>query len=163
MRRLSEALYAIAITLWVGGLWAIGGIAAPTLFYQIADRSLAGSTAGQMFTLVAWSGMACAAYLLLFLVGRRGLGVLKSGVFWLVLAMLALTLAGHFGIQPILAQLRVDALPRQIMESTLRDRFAAWHGVSSALYLIESLLGLALVLLQEKALRRSPKGTSFGA
>ena len=156
MRKLSEAMYSLAITLWVGGLWAIGGIAAPTLFYRLTDRTLAGGLAGAMFTLVAWSGMACAAYLLLFLVVRRGLGVWKSGVFWLVLMMLALTLAGHFGIGPILAQLRVEALPRQIMESTLRDRFAAWHGVSSGLYLIESLLGAALVLLQDrgKAQRR---------
>jgi hypothetical protein len=154
MSKLSEAPYRIAVTLWVGGLWAIGGIAAPALFYRIADRTLAGSVAGQMFVLVAWSGMACAAYLLLFLVVRRGVGVLKSGAFWLVLMMLALTLAGHFGIQPILAQLKVDALPRQIMESALRDRFAAWHGVSSALYLIESLLGLVLALSQEQALRR---------
>jgi Domain of unknown function (DUF4149) len=103
-----------------------------------------------MFTLVAWSGMACAAYLLLFLIVRRGLAVWKSGLFWLVLMMLILTLAGHFGIGTILAQLKVEALPRQIMESTLRDRFAAWHGVSSGLYLIESLLGAALVLLQDR-------------
>jgi len=152
--KLSEAICAIAVTLWVGGLWAIGGIAAPMLFSQIADRTLAGNVAGQMFTLVAWSGMACAAYLLLFLSVRRGLEVLRSGAFWLVLAMLALTLAGHFGVGPILAQLRADALPRQIMESALRDRFAAWHGVSSALYLVECLLGLALAVLQGKELRR---------
>ncbi len=150
MNKLSESLYSIAITLWVGALWVIGGIAAPTLFYRLADRTLAGSVAGAMFALVAWTGMTCAAYLLLFLVVRRGLGVFKSGVFWLALAMLALTLAGHFGIGPILAQLRADALPRQIMESTLRDRFAAWHGVSSGLYLIESLLGLWLVLWQDR-------------
>ncbi len=150
MSKLSEALYSIAIALWVGGLWAIGGIAAPTLFYRLADRALAGSIAGAMFDLMAWSGMACAVYLLLFLIARRGPGVWKSGVFWLVLMMLALTLAGHFGIGPIIARLRVEALPRQVLESTLRDRFAAWHGVSSGLYLIESLLGLALVLLQER-------------
>ena len=150
MNKFSESLYSIAITLWVGALWVIGGIAAPTLFYRIADRILAGNLAGQMFTLGAWTGMACAAYLLLFLIVRRGLGVWKSGVFWLALLMLALTLAGHFGIGPILAQLRVDALPRQIMESTLRDRFAAWHGISSGLYLIESLLGLWLVLWQDR-------------
>jgi hypothetical protein len=33
------------------------------------------------------------------------------------------------------------------MESVLRDRFAAWHGVSSVLYIIQSLLGAALVVL----------------
>ena len=148
MSKLPEAFYNIAIALWVGSLWAIGAIAAPTLFYSIADRALAGSVAGQMFEWVAWLSIVCAAYLLLFLVVRRGLAVFRSGVFWLVLVMLLLTLAGYYGVQPILAQLRADALPRQIMESTLRDRFATWHGVSSGLYLIECLLGLALVVLQ---------------
>jgi hypothetical protein len=31
------------------------------------------------------------------------------------------------------------------MESVLRNRFATWHGVSSILYLVQSLLGLLLV------------------
>jgi hypothetical protein len=34
------------------------------------------------------------------------------------------------------------------MESVLRDRFMAWHGVASILYLIQSVLGLLLVWLQ---------------
>ncbi len=75
---------------------------------------------------------------------------MQSGVFWIVVLMLALTAAGHFGVQPILAQLKADALPRQVMESALRDRFSTWHGVSSALYLVQSLLGIALVILQER-------------
>jgi hypothetical protein len=64
--------------------------------------------------------------------------------------MLALAAAGHFGVQPVLAQLKADALPRQVMESALRDRFATWHGVSSALYLVQTLLGIALLILQER-------------
>ncbi|MCX7174605.1 MAG: DUF4149 domain-containing protein [Proteobacteria bacterium] len=153
MSRLADALYHLAITLWVGALFAIGYLAAPTLFAQLADRTLAGSLAGEMFKWVAWLGLACAAYLLLFLMARRGFGVLKSSVFWLVLVMLGLTVAGYFGIAPILAQLKADALPRQVMESALRDRFATWHGISSGLYLIESLLGLWLVIWQERGRR----------
>ncbi|HNN85277.1 MAG TPA: DUF4149 domain-containing protein, partial [Accumulibacter sp.] len=38
-----------------------------------------------------------------------------------------------------------DALPREVMESVLRNRFATWHGVSSILYLVQSVLGLLLV------------------
>lgn len=153
MSKLADALYHLAITLWVGALFAIGYLAAPTLFAQLTDRALAGSLAGEMFKWVAWLGIACGAYLLLFLVGRRGFGAFRSSVFWLVLAMLGLTVAGYFGIQPILAQLKADALPRQVMESALRDRFATWHGISSGLYLLESLLGAALVLLQERGKR----------
>lgn len=153
MRKLGDALYSLAITLWVGTLFAIGYLAAPTLFAQLTDRVLAGSLAGEMFKWVAWLGIACAAYLLLFLVVRRGLRVFKSSVFWLVLLMLALTIVGHFGIAPLLTQLKVDALPRQVMESALRDRFFTWHGISSGLYLIESLLGFWLVIWQERGRR----------
>jgi len=150
MAKLAEALYSIVITLWVGALFAIGYLAAPALFAGLPDRTLAGNLAGEMFAWVAWLGIACAAYLLLFLIKRRGWRALRSSIFWLVLAMLGLTCTGYFGVQPLLAQLKADALPRQVMESALRDRFATWHGISSGLYLIESLLGLWLVIWQER-------------
>lgn len=150
MNRFAEGVYSVAIALWVGGLFAIGYLAAPVLFAQLSDRMLAGNLAGAMFTIVAWVGMGCGGYLILYVLVRRGWRAFKNGVFWLALAMVGLTVAGHFGVQPILAQLKADALPRQVMESALRDRFATWHGVSSVLYLVQSLLGLWLVLIQEK-------------
>ena len=52
-----------------------------------------------------------------------------------------------FGIQPLLAHLRAEALPAEVMQSLLRDRFAAWHGVSSALYLVQCWLVVVLVVL----------------
>lgn len=150
MRALASALYSIAVAVWVGGLLAIGFIAAPVLFAQIADRAVAGNLAGAMFTVTAWVGLACGTYLLLFVLFAKGWRSVQSGVFWIVVVMLALTVAGHFGVQPILEQLKADALPRRIMESALRERFNTWHGVSTALYVAQSLLGIALVLLQER-------------
>lgn len=151
MRKLTDFLYSFSITLWVGGLWAIGYVVAPTLFHELpANRALAGSLAGNLFAVIAWVGIGCGVYLMLFLLLRRGLAAFRSGVFWLVLLMLLLTLAGHFGVQPVMAQLKTEALPREVMESVLRDRFARWHGVSSVLYLIQSLLGAALVALQQR-------------
>lgn len=150
MRNLATALYSIAVAVWVGGLLAIGFVAAPVLFAQLADRGLAGNLAGAMFAVTAWVGLACGSYLLLFVMFAKGWRAVQSGVFWIVLLMLVLTAAGHFGVQPVLAQLKEDALPRQVMESALRDRFATWHGVSSALYLLQSLLGIALAISQER-------------
>jgi hypothetical protein len=147
MGRFAEALQSIAATLWVGAMWGIGYIVAPVLFSRLGDRALAGLIAGKLFSLIAWVGIACAIYLLLFRMVRYGGGVFKQGVFWIVLLMLALVCAGEFGIQPIMAALKEEALPKQVMESVLRDRFAAWHGVSSVLYIIQSLLGAALVVL----------------
>lgn len=153
MRRFSEVLYGITIALWVGGLWAIGYLAAPTLFAELADRMLAGRLAGAMFQWIAWTGLVCGTYLLIFLAIRQGWRVFRSLPFWLIVAMLALTAAGHFGIQPLMAQLKIEAGPRDVIESALKDRFAVWHGTASVVYLVESLLGLLLVAWQERGLR----------
>ena len=150
MTALTEAIYAIALTLWIGGLWAIGYIVAPTLFYSVPDRALAGALAGKLFTLIAYVGIGCAIYLVLFRLVRFGGACAKHGIFWIVLAMLALTLAGEFGVQPILASLKDQALPKGVMESVFRDRFAAWHGVASVLYLIQTVLGVLLVWLHAR-------------
>jgi len=147
VRSIADALQSIAVTLWVGGMWAIGFIVAPLLFARVPDRALAGLIAGTLFTYVAFLGIACAAYLLVFRVARFGAGSLKQGFFWVTALMLALTLAGEFGVQPILESLRAQALPREVMESLLRDRFMTWHGVASALYIVQSLLGLMLAVL----------------
>ncbi|MEF8714230.1 MAG: DUF4149 domain-containing protein [Accumulibacter sp.] len=146
MRRLADALYDVMLTLWVGGLWAIGYLVAPTLFVVLgSDRQTAGMLAGKLFELMGWVGLACASYLLLFMLLRSGSAVMRRWRFWLLLLMLVLTAVSLFGLQPLLAQLKADALPREVMESVLRNRFAAWHGVSSILYLVQSVLGLLLV------------------
>ncbi len=153
MRRLSEALYFVTITLWVGGMWAIGYMVAPVLFAGLGDRQLAGTVAGKLFALIGWVGLGSAAYLLLFLVARFRGQAFRRAVFWLVLLMALSAAASQFGLQPLMAQLKADALPREVMESVLRDRFAAWHGISSILYLVQSLLGLWLVVWASRGLR----------
>lgn len=153
MRKLSESLYLVAITLWVGGLWAIGYLAAPVLFSSLVDRQLAGMIAGKLFALIGWVGLGCAGYLLIFLLARSGSRFFRSGVFWLVLLMGLMTAASQFGIQPLMTQLKANALPREVMESVLHDRFAAWHGISSILYLMQSLLGLWLVIWANRGVK----------
>jgi uncharacterized protein DUF4149 len=146
VRFLVEALQSMAVTLWTGGLWAVGLLVAPLLFHTLADRSQAGMLAGQFFTAISYVGLGCGAYLLLFRLARFGAQAFTQLFFWSALLMMALSAAGQFGVQPIMAGLRQQALPAEVMHSLLRSRFAAWHGVSSALYLIECLLGLVLVV-----------------
>jgi predicted cobalt transporter CbtA len=149
MKNLADNLSLIAITLWVGGLWAIGYIAAPVLFAALSDKMLAGMLAGRMFTVIAYVGIACGTYLVLYRPARFGAVAFKQGMFWASVGMLLLTVIGHFGIQPILEALKAQALPRDVMQTVLKNRFAAWHGISSGLYLLQSLLGLVLVLKQK--------------
>lgn len=147
MKSIADALQSVAVTLWVGAMWAIGFIVAPLLFSRLPDRALAGLLAGKLFAIVAWIGIGCAVYLLAYRAARSGPASLKQGFFWVTFAMLVLVAAGAFGVQAIMEGLRAQALPKEVMESVLRDRFMTWHGVASALYVIQSLLGLALVVL----------------
>ncbi|OAJ69490.1 hypothetical protein A7976_04530 [Methylobacillus sp. MM3] len=143
---LSDSLALVLITAWVGGLWAIGYLAAPALFYTLGEnRQLAGNLAGTMFTWVAYLGLFSGIYLLAHRVARYGLNAFKQAFFWTALVMLLLALFGHFGVQPMIAQLKAQAMPADVMHSVFRDRFATWHGVASIAYLVESLLGLVLV------------------
>jgi len=146
MKNLAISFALIAITLWVGSLWAIGGIAAPTLFSVLSDKQLAGMLAGKLFTIVAYVGIVCGVYLLIFRLASEGTCAFKQWFFWIVAAMLVLTLIGHFGIQPIIQHLKVQGGTAEVMQSVVASRFARWHGIASILYLIQSLLGLALVL-----------------
>ncbi|MDO6386850.1 DUF4149 domain-containing protein [Uliginosibacterium sp. 31-12] len=144
MSRLAESLFALAITLWVGALWAIGYISAPVLFASVADTGFAGSLAGKQFAIVAWLGIGCGLYLIAYLLFREGLKAFKGVLLWLILLMLLLTLAGHFGVTPVVEKLRLDPA-REVVESVVRSRFATWHGIASLLWMIQSVLGVALV------------------
>lgn len=135
----------IVITLWVGALW-VTGFNVYILNSALQDRHLFGSIAGQLFTVVSYIGMASGFYLLIQRLLDYGTGALKQSFFWAVFAMLLLVLAGHFGIQPILAQLKADAMPADVMHSIFAERFGKWHGVASVAYLVECLLGFVLVL-----------------
>lgn len=135
----------IVITLWVGALWTTG-LSAYVLFDSLQDKQLAGSLAGKLFTVVSYIGMASGFYLLIQRLIDYGTGALKQGFFWAVFVMLLLVLAGHFGVQPILAQLKADAMPSDVMHSIFAERFGKWHGVASVAYLVECLLGFVLVL-----------------
>lgn len=149
MKNLASHLYATAIVLWVGSLWAIGLIAAPTLFSVLRENTqLAGLLAGKMFTLTAYVGMACGFFVLIYRLAVDGTGAFKQWLFWIALAMLVLTLVGHFGVQPIIQSLKVQGGTAEVMQSVVANRFARWHGIASILFMMQSLLGLLLILKQ---------------
>jgi hypothetical protein len=146
MKDLPHHLVKLLTTAWVGGLWAVGYLAVPVLFYSQPDRQLAGMLAGHMFTLVSYLGMVCGIYLLAYRTVVFGRAVLRRPLFWIVAIMLLLTLAIQCGIQPMMDDLKLQALPLDVMHSAFADRFKMLHGISSIIYLIESLLGIALAI-----------------
>lgn len=133
----------ILLTLWVGGLWAIGYMVAPALFANLDDRALAGSLAGVMFDIIAWVGLSCGALLLLFNQLRSGPGQHFNWRALVLAAMLALVAAGQFWMAPAIAELREQGLAGSA-------QFARLHGIASVLYLATSLLGLWLVIARRE-------------
>jgi len=133
------------VTLWAGALWS-AGISAYVLFDSLQDKQLAGMLAGKLFTVVTYIGMVSAFYLLIHRLVQDGTAALKQAFFWAVFVMLLLVLAGHFGIQPILENLKAQALPADVMQSVFADRFRSWHGIASVAYLVECLLAFVVVL-----------------
>lgn len=150
MKKLADALYALCITVWVGGLFAIGYLAVPVLFTQIADRMQAGNIAAVMFSIGGWLGLACGLILLLIVGVWHGTAALRNPVTRIVSLMLLLGLVGQFVVQPEIAAIKAQAYPLAVAESPLHAQFARWHGVSSVLYLLQALSGAALVVLQQR-------------
>lgn len=131
---------------WAGGMWSVGYLAAPVLFQTIPDKTLAGLVAGRMFTAMAYAGVVCALALLALQYWKHRQRVLRQWLFWLILLMLGITLLGQFGIQPLLAGLKEQALPLPVMQSEYAGQFRMWHGVSSVMFLLESLLAGVMLL-----------------
>jgi hypothetical protein len=146
LRNLPRHLAFICAALWVGGMWVVGYLAVPVLFQTLPDRQLAGLLAGKMFTVMAYVGIGCALYLLAYQSRLSGTSLWKQKSAWVIAAMLLLLLIGQFGIQPVMADLKAQALPLDVMHSALSEKFKALHGVSSILYLVQSLLGIALLI-----------------
>ena len=133
-------------TLWVGSLWTVGYVVAPTLFATLADRALAGTIAGSLFRIEAWVSVACALSLLLILWRARPDAGNRSTVLRLVLGMLACTVIGYFGLQPFMAAIREASAAAGSMNSDAKMQFGALHGAASGIFLLQSLLGVALIL-----------------
>ena len=143
--RFESPVRLLVITGWVGSLWTIGYLVAPTLFITLSDRVLAGTIAGRLFRVEAWLSLVAGAFLLL-LFRLRGARHPHYGVmFKLAAAMVACTLIGYFALQPSMAALR-EAAVGGVLEGDARTRFGLLHGIASALYLIQSLLGIMLVI-----------------
>lgn len=134
-------------TLWVGSLWAIGYLAAPTLFATLYDRVLAGTVAGSLFRSESWLSLACGLILLILQTMREPQGASKQrSMILLIVGMMACTLIGYFALQPFMAALREAAGSAGVMAGDAKLQFGMLHGASMGIYLIESLLGVALIL-----------------
>lgn len=142
-----DNLVLVLVVFWAGTLWTVGFVVAPVLFELIAERALAGSIAGRLFQTTWWISYGVGACVLLHALSRGGA---RSAVFWLATGMIVVALVSALGIQPQIAELRAS----MGADEALRARFAMWHGVSSMLYAVQSVLAVVLVVKFARSLPR---------
>ena len=139
-------LRGLLITFWVGSMWTIGYVVAPLLFATLTDRAQAGTLAGLFFKAEAWISLICGA-LMLAIIWTQTEHPTRILQIKLVIGMILCTVIGYFGLQPYMAELRaIAAQSGGIMDDAMRSRFGMLHGAASAIYLVQSVLAVALVL-----------------
>ena len=135
----------LAAALWWGSLTAIGFMAVPLLFTNASSPAVAGSLAAKLFQGQAWLSMGCG---LLILMGARHadgtatLGWAAGAVAYVLLGMLA-ALLQEFVVAP-----RIVA----------RENLAVWHSAGTALYALQWLCALVVLLKVTPPLRHSRAG-----
>ena len=135
----------LLIALWVGSLWWMI-VVANVIFDKVPTSYLAGLIAGQLFEYLSYFSLIVLTFVMFRLLKGEGWRVLNNSLFWISLLILFIVLMNLFGIKPFLETLKIQALPKEVMESIFADRFSLWHGLSSIAYLIHSLLATFLML-----------------
>ncbi len=134
----------VLLTLWVGGMWAIGFMAVPTLFAMLDDRQLAGMLAGQMFKIIYIVGFVVSLVLLVSVFINQGMSVAKHWRTWVLTLAFVLIALGLFVLQPAMQEIKAQG---GIAEGSAQaERFATLHKASSTMYTVTSLCGLVLVV-----------------
>jgi uncharacterized membrane protein len=143
-----QRLFLILAGLWVGSLCTVGFLVVPTIFASLQDRQVAGMIAAAIFQAEAYvSVLVCVALLLMVnTLIKRNIENYRS-TRWVILVLLLISALTCFGFIPYMNSLRQEALLLGIpvMASPSASLFGRLHGISSGLFLIQSLLGLWMV------------------
>lgn len=142
-----EGVERILLTVWVGGMWAVGYIVAPVLFHMLS-RIQAGTIAGQLFSIMSYVGLVSGGLLLTSLAMETGKRLFLQWRGPVLVIMLLVICVGQFILQPQMAALRDAGLSGSNLHAFMR-----LHGFSQILFLIASLGGLALVMFGVRSVK----------
>ena len=145
---LFQRLFVLIAGVWVGSLFTVGYLVVPTIFANLQDRQVAGMIAAAIFQAEAYvSVVVCVALLLMAnALIKRNIENYRS-TRWVILVLLLISAITCFGLIPYMDALRQEALLMGIpvMASQSAILFGRLHGISSGVFLIQSLLGLWMV------------------
>ena len=145
---LFQRLFLLIAGVWVGSLFTVGYLVVPTIFANLQDRQVAGMIAAAIFQAEAYVSVFVCVTLLLMAnkLIKRNIEHYRS-TRWVILVLLMISALTCFGLIPYMDTLRQEALlfGIPVMASPSASLFGRLHGISSGLFLIQSLLGLWMV------------------
>lgn len=150
--KLLKAVDRVLITAWVGGLWAVGYLAAPVLFSVLDDRHLAGELAGRMFFIMNIVGFVCAPILAAITIREAGSAWRSARRLWVLVGMLTIVAISAFVLQPMMQELKTIGI---VPGTDAAAKFGKLHGISSILYLVLSLAGAYLAITSARNVPRN--------
>jgi uncharacterized membrane protein len=124
--------------LWWGSLTTLGFFVVPMLFANLATPAMAGKMAAKLFSAQTYVSAACGLLILLTFGSKRPLvqeDTARSATLFVVGGVL-LAMLVEFGVSP-----RIVA----------RDNLALWHGLGSAMYLVQWLCAAVVFWKLSKA------------
>ena len=137
-------LCALLTSLWLGMQVMAGYVAAPILFERLGKQE-AGNIAGVLFSINNYFGLL--AWTMAWLVVRssqnRSLNNNGKAAPKFIILLLLLTASNQFLISPVIAAHKTGTA--NWLLSLLGGSFGMWHGISSIIYLVCSILGLGLL------------------
>lgn len=169
MPRIVEAVFVIAVALWVGAMTLLAVVVAPAVFAVLPSRQQAGDLMNHLFTgyyqmgalcgLVALTAGGLQAYL-----GRRRWGTIR---FWLTGLMVVSTLYAGFVVTPHAQLIRVqlESPGNEAGRVVLQQAFQRAHKQAVAANIIALLSGvtvLGMVGLAERRASLERQVTRFG-
>lgn len=137
----------VVLTLWVGGLWTVAFLVAPELFRSLESRQAAGALAGNIFTQINYCGLVAGLILLVLVHRRHAWQGFRQWRTLLLMTMVILVAVSQFALTPMMQELKQARLAIETVSLTMNNQFAILHGLSSALYLLVSLIGMLLVVV----------------
>jgi hypothetical protein len=153
----------LSLTLWIGSIFFFAAVVAPTLFSVLPSRALAGMVVSRSLFSLHWIGLVCG---LVFLLSSFLLAFIHGGSSpfhardFLLLAMMAITLYAHFGIERRMNILRTDmgvieTVPHEDARRVEFNRLHVWSTrLEGSVFFCGLLLFFLVVREQDSSERR---------
>jgi hypothetical protein len=153
----------LSLVLWIGSIFFFAAVVAPTVFSVLPSRTLAGMVVSRSLFSLHWIGIICG---LVFLLSSVLFAMLQGGSSpfhasdYLMVAMMAITLFAHFGIERRMNTLRTDmgVIETVPHEDARRVQFNRLHVWSTRLEESVFFCGLALLFLVVREQAENERG-----